>query len=581
MNINDEAIYDAEVAHLPDSARPPRPAPAAALAARPVPLVEVRNLSVAFGPADTPPVVRGISFTLYRGECLALVGESGSGKSVTSRTLVGLTGSGARVSADRLVFDDEDLLGYDERRWRALRGRRVGFVMQDALGSLDPLRLVGDEIAETLRLHTGLDRAQRAAKVLELLSSVGIPDPEARARQRPFQLSGGLRQRALIASAIACGPRLLVADEPTTALDAAVQAQVLDLLASLRTADNAMIVVSHDFAVVSRLADTVAVMQHGLIVEHGPVESVLRSPKHPYTRRLLDAVSSVHGRGSRVAVPRSLELAARAPDTAAPLIEARNLRKVFPSPGGSPRVAVDDVSFSLRPGETLGIVGESGSGKTTTLRLVLGLETPDSGSVRLHGRDWLHLPAAERRAARRRMQVVFQDPLASFDPRYTVARVLDEALDFAPRAFAGSAARRARAVELLRLVRLDESHLARRPIELSGGMRQRLAIARALAPEPDILVCDEPVSALDVSIQAQVLDLLAELKTRLRLACLFISHDLGVIHRVSDRVLVMKDGAVVEQGPVSEIFAYPKHTYTRALLSAIPQLDFKAAAIHI
>ena len=573
--MSDSLLYDAEVAHLPVAPRPPRD-PAALVAKKS--LLEVRNLRVRFGANDSPEVVRGISFTLHRGECLALVGESGSGKSVTSRTLVGLTGPGAHISADRLSFAGEDLLRYDERRWRALRGGRIGFVMQDALGSLDPLRLVGAEIGESLRLHTSLTRSQRDAKVIELLASVGIPDPDARARQYPFQLSGGLRQRALIASAIACGPELLVADEPTTALDAAVQAQVLDLLASLRTADNSMIVVSHDFAVVSRLADTVAVMHQGLIVEHGPVEAVLRAPKHPYTRSLLGAVASVHSRGTRV-VTRGP--AAAAPATPpAPVIEANNLRKTFPTPGGPPRVAVDDVSFSLLPGETLGIVGESGSGKTTTLRVILGLEQPDAGSVRLHGRDWLHLPAADRRAARRRMQVVFQDPLASFDPRYTVARVLDEAIGFAPRKL-DAAGRRARALELLRLVRLDETLLSRRPIELSGGMRQRLAIARALAPEPDILVCDEPVSALDVSIQAQVLDLLAELKSRLRLACLFISHDLGVIHRISDRVLVMKDGRAVEQGPVADVFAYPQHEYTRALLSAIPQLEFKAAAIHI
>lgn len=604
MSDHPSALYDAEVAHLPDSARPPRPAPAAAApAARPVPLVEVQNLRVAFGPADAPPVVRGISFTLHRGECLALVGESGSGKSVTSRTLVGLTGTHARIEADRLAFAGEDLLGHRERDWRALRGGRIGFVMQDALGSLDPLRLVGAEIAEALRIHTRLTREQRAQKVIDLLASVGVPEPAVRARQYPFQLSGGLRQRALIASAIACGPELLVADEPTTALDAAVQAQVLELLASLRTPDNAMIVVSHDFAVVSRLADTVAVMQHGLIVEHGPVEAVLRSPKHPYTRALLDAVQSVHGRGSVVAkrgktgtpvypdksglpaaspsLPvKSAILTPFAPPTPPPAIEARALVKSFLGPDRVRRTVVNDVSFSLQPGETLGIVGESGSGKTTTLRLVLGLETPDSGSLHLHGRDWLHLPDAERRAARRRMQVIFQDPLASFDPRYTVGRVLDEAIEFDP-AKLDAPARHARAVELLRLVRLDEKLLTRRPLELSGGMRQRLAIARAIAPRPDVLVCDEPVSALDVSIQAQVLDLLAELKSRLGLACLFISHDLGVIHRISDRVLVMKDGRVVEQGPVAEVFAYPQHDYTRALLTAIPRLDFKASAIHI
>jgi peptide/nickel transport system ATP-binding protein len=539
------------------------------------PLVEVQNLRVRFG-ATGPLVVRGLSFAVSRGECLAIVGESGSGKSVTARSLVGLAGPEARVTADRIAFGGQDLSGFRERRWRELRGGRIGFVMQDALGSLDPLRTVGAEIAESLCLHTALNRDQRAVRVVELLRSVGVPEPEVRARQHPHQLSGGLRQRALIASAIACRPELLIADEPTTALDAAVQVQVLDLLASLRSADHAMIVVSHDFAVVSRLADRVAVMHEGLIVEQGPTEAVLGNPQHAYTRRLLEAVKSIHRRGRGRPGPQNPRPATA---EAEPVLAVAGLTKAFLGPDGQPRTVVSNLSFELGAGETIGIVGESGSGKTTTIRMVLGLEAPDSGTVRLQNRDWLALSPAERRTARRRMQVVFQDPLGSFDPRYTVERVLDEAIGVA--GIGGRAQRRARALELLQLVRLDPGVLFRRPSELSGGQRQRLAIARALAPNPAVLVCDEPVSALDVSVQKQILDLLADLKRRLGLACLFISHDLGIIQRISDRVIVMKDGVAVETGSVGDIFAAPAHPYTQTLLAAIPLLSFAGNAIDI
>ncbi|MFB4391045.1 MULTISPECIES: dipeptide ABC transporter ATP-binding protein [unclassified Pseudomonas] len=528
------------------------------------PLIEVSDLHVGF--AGTAPVVKGVSLQLYRGECLALVGESGSGKSVTSRTLVGLAGQGARVEAARLRFDQHDLLTCRARDWQGIRGGRIGFVMQDALGSLDPLRPVGREIDEALRLHTRLNREQREARVIELLRSVGVPQPELRARQYPHQLSGGLRQRALIASAIACEPDLLIADEPTTALDATVQAQVMDLLESLRSSERAMLVVSHDMAVVSRLADRVAVMRNGEIIEQGPVGQVLYAPREAYTKSLLRAAAAVHVRRDPALSSDNSDAFAEQPT----VVEARGLSKRFVGPDGQSRTVVQPTSFSLRAGETLGIVGESGSGKTTLTRMLLALEQPDSGQVLLRGQPWHGLSGAQQRLERRRIQVVFQDPLSSFDPRYTVQRVLDEALAVAgvPR----GEARRLRAEALLRLVQLDPVLLTRRPIELSGGMRQRIAIARALAAEPQVLVCDEPVSALDVSVQAQILQLLAELKQRLGLACLFISHDLGVVQQVSDRVLVMKDGAVVESGPVREVFARPQHAYTRTLLAAIPFL---------
>ncbi len=534
------------------------------------PIVEVDRLSVAFG--NAAPVLHDVSFTVAPGECLALVGESGSGKSVTARSLIGLAGYGARTHAARLSFDGLDLLENNAREWQALRGRRIGFVMQDALGSLDPLKTVGAEIEEPLRIAGGLTRKERAAKAIELLRAVSVPEPELRARQYPRQLSGGLRQRALIASAIANDPALLIADEPTTALDAAVQAQILDLLQSLRSRETALIVVSHDLAVVAQLADRIAVMQHGRIVEQGNAQAILHDPRHDYTRALVSAAAAIHGARPRATLDKIVPI-----PTAAPLLEADAVTKHYPAPDGTPRAVVSDVSLALHAGETIGLVGASGSGKTTVTRMLLGLETPDAGTIRWHGDDWATLPPAEQRARRRGVQVIFQDPLASFDPRYTVRRVLDE-----PLALRGldRHERLSRAPELLRLVRLDPAILDRRPIEMSGGQRQRVAIARALALEPQVLICDEPVSALDVSVQADVLALLDDLKARLGLACLFISHDLGVVRRVSDRIAVMHDGRIVEHGPADRIFAAPAHPYTRTLLSAIPSLDPHARSAH-
>ena len=547
-------------------------------------LLDVANLRVRFGSPNAPAVVDGVDFTLARGECLALVGESGSGKSVTSRTLVGLTGDRSFVTFDRLHFDGEDVSGFSPRTWRRVRGGRIGFVMQDALSSLDALRPIGHEVAEPLKLHEDLTRKQREAKVLDLLRAVGVPEPEWRVAQHPHELSGGLRQRALIASAIACAPQLLIADEPTTALDATVGAQVIELLRSLKTEQTAMLMISHDLAVVATLADRVAVMRQGRIVEHGPTAEVLRAPSHDYTKALLAAVPSAASKGARLShaqVALGVSRASPAPragssiSTPGPpreravLVRADHLWKSYTGPDKVKRDVVVDVSFELFAGETLGIVGESGSGKTTVARLVLGLETPDRGMVMLRGRDWATLDAAARRAERRRIQFVYQDPLSSFDPRYTVERVIGEALALA--GFRGSE-QRDRLSHLLRLVWLDGSFAQRRPLELSGGQRQRVAIARALASEPDVLVLDEPVSALDVSVQARILDLLSELKEELGVAYLFISHDLGVIHHMSERVLVMKDGAVVEAGNVDDIFRGPAQDYTRALLEAIPRL---------
>jgi peptide/nickel transport system ATP-binding protein len=547
------------------------------------PLAEVAGLRVRFGGRRAAPVVDGISFTLNRGECLALVGESGSGKSVTARTLVGLTGAGAHVEAGRLRFDGQDLSRFSARTWRQVRGARIGFVMQDALSSLDSLRPVGREIAEPLRLHQPLTRAQREQRVYELLTEVGVPEPEFRATQYPHELSGGLRQRALIASAIACGPELLIADEPTTALDATIGAQVIELLGSLKTSDTGLLIISHDLSVVASLADRVAVMRAGQIVEQGPAGEVLRSPAHDYTKALLAAVPSASSKGTRLSYAQSVLGVPRASQTPGPVssavlpnaggepvVAARNLVQAFTGQDKVRRTAVADVSFELFSGETLGIVGESGSGKTTVARIVVGLQEPDAGSVFFRGRDWAALSAAEQRAERKRVQYVHQDPLSSFDPRYTVERVIAEALRVAG---ARGQEGRERLTRLLELVALDDSFRGRRPIELSGGQRQRVAIARALATDPEVLVLDEPVSALDVSVQARILDLLADLQEQLGVAYLFISHDLGVIHHMCDRVLVMKDGAIVESGDVEDVFRSPRQDYTRALLDAIPRLS--------
>lgn len=517
-------------------------------------LVELRDYRVRFGEATA---VDGVSLTLHRGETLALVGESGSGKSLTALGIAGLTPPAARLSGS-LSIDGVDMLGAPERAWRALRGARIGMVFQEAMGSLNPTMRIGAQIAEAITAHRSLPKADIVRRVLDALAEVGLPDPRGKAAAFPHQLSGGQQQRVMIAMALAGDPALLIADEPTTALDATVQAQILALLVTLQARRGlAMLFVSHDLAVVEGIAQQVAVMQHGKVVEVGPTAQVFAAPSHPYTAALL---ASRPGRIQRGSPVEAQEVQA---------LEIRDLAVVFrPHRAGGAKVrAVDGVSIRIAPGEALGLVGESGSGKSTIARAAVGLVAPTSGMIRVFGHD----PAEPggRKAMARAVQMVFQDAAGSLNPRLTIAHILAEPL--AVHSLAPPAQRRARAQRLLEEVGLPAAHLDRYPHQLSGGQRQRIAIARALAVDPRLLVCDEPVSALDMTVQAQVLDLLGRIRRERGLALLFIGHDLEAVSAVSERIAVMKDGRVVEIGAAETVLRRPVTPYAQALVGAMPR----------
>ncbi|MGC5002181.1 dipeptide ABC transporter ATP-binding protein [Streptomyces sp. DT203] len=551
-------------------------------------LVEVSDLTISFDGADGVRAVDGLSFTLEEGAALGVVGESGSGKSASAYALLGLhRGTGATVGGSIRVAG-VDVQAADDAELRALRGAKAAMVFQDPLSSLDPYYAVGDQIAEVYRVHTRASGRAARARAVDVLDRVGIPDAARRSRSRPHEFSGGMRQRALIAMALACEPQLLIADEPTTALDVTVQAQILDLLHTLRRETGmGLLLVTHDVGVAAESVDEVLVMQSGREVERGPVAEVLGAPRQPYTRELLAAVPRVDakrpepelvpaGRVADAGEPRLDAAVSRAAQVGEPLLEAIDLRREF-GRGRSRVTAVDGVSLTVHPGETLGIVGESGSGKTTLGRMLVRLLDPTAGRLHYRGAEIGSLSDKALRPHRRELQMVFQDPVASLNPRRSIGESVADPLRAA--GALDDTRVRARVQELLERVGLDPDRYDRYPHEFSGGQRQRVGIARALAADPKLIVCDEPVSALDVTTQAQVTALLAELQRELGLGLVFIAHDLAVVRQVSDRVAVMRQGRIVEQGSVDEVYGAPQDPYTKQLLAAVPALDPALAAV--
>lgn len=533
-------------------------------------LLSVEGLQVRFGSDE--PVVRGVDLRVSRGQTVAVVGESGSGKSTTAAAILGLLSPGGRITGGRITFDGTDITSAGRRLMRSIRGREIGYVPQDPMTNLNPVWKVGFQVREALRVNTdGRDARRRA---VQLLADAGMPDPAKQAGRYPHQLSGGMCQRALIAIGLAGRPRLLIADEPTSALDVTVQRQVLDHLQRLTDElGTALLLITHDLALAAERAEQVVVIHRGQVVESGAAQSILRDPAHEYTQRLVAAAPSVTARDKRATEIRERVAAEAAEQAGAQddIVVVSELTKTYPETGGLPWrraefLAVDAVSFKVRRASTLAIVGESGSGKSTVARMVLGLLQPTSGSVVFDGTD---VGAVRKTLAfRRRIQPVFQNPYSSLDPMYPVCRAIEEPLRIHR---VGDRRQREQTVrELLEQVALPSSVFDRLPRELSGGQRQRVAIARALALRPDVLVCDEAVSALDVLVQAQILDLLGELQANLGLTYLFISHDLAVVRQISDDVLVMRGGRVVEHAPTEAVFTSPSHEYTRLLLEAIP-----------
>jgi peptide/nickel transport system ATP-binding protein len=514
--------------------------------------------------ADRPHALSDVSLAIAANEILCVVGESGSGKSIMANAIMRLLPKEIAIDGGSVHFEGRDLATATVAEMREVRGAGIAMIFQEPMTALNPLRTIGDQIAEMFSIHTDLSRSAIRARVLALLDDVRIPDSGAAAKAYPHELSGGQRQRAMIAMALALDPKLLIADEPTTALDVTTQAQILELIRELQKRRNtAVLFITHDFGVVAEIADRVAVMQHGSIVEQGPALSVLQNPQHPYTRQLIAAVPPLAAPSPR---PLSDDM----------VLTIDNVSKTYRTGGFLGRGArvthaVKAVSLTLPRGATLGIVGESGSGKSTLARCLVRLIDPDTGSIMLDGKDWAKLTKENVRRETRHIQMVFQDPFASLNPRRKAVELVAQGpiIHGTPRTKAIADAK-----ALFALVGLDPSASDRFPHEFSGGQRQRVALARALALQPEVLVADEAVSALDVSVQAQVLKLLAELRQRLKLSIVFITHDLRVAAQICDLVAVMKDGEVVEQGLAGDVFSRPQHAYTRALLASIPGGEF-------
>jgi len=522
--------------------------------------------------ADRPLAVDGVSLEVRRKEFLCVVGESGSGKSVMAKSILRLLPEPqVSVTAGRIVYEGQDLLALPPDNIRAVRGGRIAMIFQEPMAALNPLMTVGRQIDEILEAHTGMRRAKRRSRVIEVFGDVRLPEPERLLASYPHELSGGQRQRVMIAMALALDPVLIIADEPTTALDVTTQAQILRLLKELQGRHGtAILFITHDFGVVAEIADRVAVMRQGKLVEEGSASDILLHPQHEYTRALVDAVPSLT---PRRAAPNAIAL-----PTEQPLLSVLGVEKTYVGRGGGLSLgrrqvpAVAGVSLKIAKGSALALVGESGSGKSTLARCIVGLERADRGAILLEGRDIAGLSRAQLRPYRQALQMIFQDPFASLNPRWRVADIIAQgpivngtcrklALDHA--------------AELLRLVGLDPKAADRYPHEFSGGQRQRIGIARALAVKPKLIIADEPVSALDVSVQKQVLDLLDELRTAFKLSMLFITHDLRVAAHVCEEIAVMKDGVIVEHGATVDIFAEPRHEYTKALLASVPGRDWQ------
>jgi peptide/nickel transport system ATP-binding protein len=533
------------------------------------PVLDVRGLTIALpSGADRALAVDRAGFSVNASEIVCLVGESGSGKSVIAQATMGLLPAALRAAGGQVLLDGEDVLAASEARLRELRCTRMSMIFQEPMTALNPVMTCGDQIDEVLATHTALSAAHRRLRILEIVRDVQLPEPERMIASYPHQLSGGQRQRIMIAMALVLNPRLLIADEPTTALDVTTQAQILELIRELqRKHDTGVLFITHDFGVVAEIADRVAVLRQGEVVEFAPARELLAHPRHDYTRMLIAAVPSLK--------PRHREIASGAPI----VLSTEQLTKTYSRTGwlrrGADVAAAASVSLEIRRGETLGIVGESGSGKSTVARCIARLIEPSAGRIMLDGEDVAQLGAGALHRFRRRVQIVFQDPYRSLNPRRTVGdSIVEGPMNYGidrPAALAN--ARR-----LMDLVRLDPKSLDRYPHQFSGGQRQRVCIARALAIEPELLIADEAVSALDVSVQAQVLALLDEIRTELNLAMLFITHDLRVAAQVCDRVAVMQQGRIVEEGPVGELFARPQHEYTKALFAAAPGRNWAFAS---